>query len=59
MSVIFKCDGCGAEVEKSSATKPYDWFSRKDDDGEQFACSRGCIAKVAEASGKTGLVLPI
>ena len=29
------------------------------DDGTQLACSRACIEKVAAATGKTSVVLPI
>ena len=59
MAVIFKCDGCGVEVEQASAFKPHLWFSRKDEDCEQFACSRPCIDKIAEATGKTRVIIPI
>jgi hypothetical protein len=42
-----------------AAFKPRDWFSRSDDDGTQVACSRECIDKIAEKTGKTRVILPI
>lgn len=64
VSVKFVCDGCGKEAAGSfnrlgSSFKPDSWFSRSDDDGTQMACSRECIDKIAAATGKTGVVLPI
>lgn len=59
MSIEYICDGCGARQPVKREAKPRDWFVREDDDGVQVACSRPCIALVAKASGKTGLVLPI
>lgn len=58
------CDGCGkrepAQVSlRGEYIKPRDWFSRRDGDGTQVACSRECIEQVAAATGKTGLVAPI
>lgn len=64
MPVIFICDGCGKQEPAVPGAhggwfKPHLWFGRKDEDGEQLACSRPCIEKVAEKTGKTSLVLPI
>lgn len=60
--VIFECDGCGRQEEgffvDATAVKPHLWYSRRDQDGTQLACSRACIDKVAEKSGKTRVVLP-
>lgn len=39
--------------------KPHSWYERSDDDGIQSACSRECIKKIAEKTGKTSCVLPI
>ncbi len=57
------CDGCGKRqkmVAGSGGTwhKPRDWFERTDKDGTQTACSRECIDKIAEKSGKMSVVLP-
>lgn len=60
--VVFRCDGCGKQEAGNFANgwwKPVHWFQRSDGDGAQIACSRRCIDKVAERSGKTGLVLPV
>lgn len=62
--VIFICDGCGKQEEGSfsrsgDALKPRLWYQRSDDEGVQLACSRRCIKRVAEKTGKTSLVLPI
>lgn len=62
MACKFICDGCGKEAEVKYLNgwwKPSNWFQRSDDEGAQIACSRECIDKVAERTGKTGLVLPI
>lgn len=64
MSAEFICDGCGKrEVGKALRSggwsRPSDWYERTDEDGTQTACSRECIRRVAEKSGKTDLVLPI
>lgn len=62
--VTFRCDGCG-RLEPGTfnrmgdALKPSRWYQRSDDDGSQLACSRACIDKIAEASGKTRVVRPI
>ena len=62
MSVIFVCDGCNRQEEGDKRPhgwfKPLQWFSRRDDDGEQHACCRACIEQVAKTSGKTKVVLP-
>lgn len=59
----FVCDGCGKECTAfwngHDYFKPASWFQRADDDGPQDACSRECIEKIAEKSGKTKVVLPI
>lgn len=60
---MFKCDGCGLvelgeKWPDGSWHKRSHWYSRKDADGEQFACSRDCIKIVAERTGKTSLVMP-
>ncbi len=57
--IKYICDGCQKEQLTANSLKPHHWFVRSDEDGEQHACSRPCIEKVARASGKTGLVLPI
>lgn len=57
------CDGCGARARMKSNGhswyKPDHWYERSDDDGTQTACSRECIKKIAEETGKTTVVLPI
>lgn len=53
------CDGCGRKQTVKRFDKPREWFSREDDDGVQLACSRQCIRKTAEATGKSGLVMPL
>jgi hypothetical protein len=63
MACEFICDGCGKRqvVFRYPAGwfSPSSWFERSDEDGGQVACSRACIEKVAAASGKTDVVLPI
>jgi hypothetical protein len=63
MSAISICDGCGKQEPMFYANgawhKPSDWFQRADADGAQLACSRPCIDKVAEKTGKTSVVIPI
>jgi hypothetical protein len=67
MSATIKCDGCGKEVQMTFSKanpsagwlKPHHWYQRMDSDGPQDACSRECIEKIAKATGKTPLVLPI
>jgi hypothetical protein len=39
--------------------KPRSWYERTDEDGTQTACSRECIEKIAEKTGKTAVVLPV
>lgn len=51
-----KCDGCG--VDSGETEKPPLWYSRKDADGTQTACSRACIDTIAAATGKTRVILP-
>lgn len=64
MACKYICDGCGKEAEavhydRLGWSKPPSWYQRSDKDGPQDACSRACIDKISEASGKTGVVLPI
>lgn len=63
MAAEWICDGCGKRAPGVPAGgnwyKPDSWFERSDDDGIQTACSRPCIDRIAKASGKTGVVLPI
>lgn len=63
MSAKSICDGCGKEHPMFYAHgkwfKPSTWYERSDEDGIQTACSRECIKKIAEKSGKTSMVLPI
>lgn len=51
-----KCGGCGKEA--TTPEKPNDWYSREDEDGKQFACSRKCIDIVSSNTGKTRVILP-
>jgi hypothetical protein len=57
------CDGCGKRAPMDWAHgnwfKPDLWYQRSDKDGIQTACSRKCIERIAQATGKTGVVLPI
>lgn len=53
MAAEIICDGCG------NWFKPSKWFERSDDDGIQSACSRECIEKIADKSGKTSVIIPI
>ena len=64
MSATIKCDGCGKEARMEAGPhgnwfKPVKWYQRSDEDGIQDACSRDCIDKIAQKSGKTAVVLPI
>lgn len=66
MTAEFICDGCGKRAPgvfwprgTSGWHKPDSWFQRQDDDRPQDACSRECIKKIADKSGKTSCVLPI
>jgi len=64
MGMIAICDGCGKQVSAYANSmgnwfKPPSWYERSDKDGIQTACSRECIDKIAEKSGKTGVVLPV
>ena len=63
MACEFICDGCGKRARGfyngRDWFKPSSWFERSDTDGPQTVCSRECIAKVAEKTGKTSVVLPI
>jgi hypothetical protein len=60
----FTCDGCGATAvgefwpHTNEWHKPPAWFQRSDEDGVQLACSRECIGRIAEATGKTKVVMP-
>ena len=61
--ILYVCDGCEKQAPAEKAArgliKPFGWYQRADEDGEQHACSRECIAKVSDSTGKTPLVLPI
>ena len=63
MSAEWICDGCGkrepAMQGRSGWFSPKSWYSRGDDYHTQDACSRECIDKIAKATGKTNVVLPI
>ena len=64
MAAEFICDGCGKRVMATQGPhgqwlKPHSWYQRSDEDGIQVACSRACIARTSEKSGKTKVVLPI
>jgi hypothetical protein len=63
MACIYVCDGCGKKAKGvkvgTNWRKPYSWFQRGDEDGIQDACSRKCIEKIAEETGKTGVILPV
>lgn len=63
MACEYICDGCGKREpgvpQTHGYSKPRIWFQRGDQDGNQDACSRECIERIAEKSGKTGVVLPI
>ena len=65
MAAEFICDGCGKREPAVKQGrdwhwgKPPKWFQRADEDGIQDACSRVCIEKIAKASGKTRVVLPL
>lgn len=64
MATEWICDGCGKRApgvpgRLGTWHKPRSWYERSDDDGIQSACSRECIDKIAEQSGKTNVVLPI
>lgn len=62
MAVEAICDGCGKREPMYYAGynwhKPDQWYQRSDKDGAQMACSRQCIEKIAEKTGKTAFVLP-
>ena len=57
------CDGCGKEQPMIAVNgrwvKPRDWYERSDEEGTQTACSRKCVDKIAEKSGKTSVILPL
>jgi hypothetical protein len=63
--IKYICDGCAKEADAVFSSearrlfKPDSWFARADEDGEQHACSRECIKKASEKTGKTDLVLPV
>ncbi|MGB0972439.1 MAG: hypothetical protein ACPGVG_15995 [Mycobacterium sp.] len=66
MSAEIKCDGCGTTAPmtwwpgnvSAGWQKPSNWFQRGDSSGIQDACSRECIQRIADESGKTSVVLP-
>lgn len=52
------CDGCGKRAPMwanrvGNWFKPSNWYQRTDEDGTQVACSRECIEKIADKTGKT------
>lgn len=57
------CDGCGKRARMPNYNgnwfKPDAWFERSDKDGTQSACSRECIDKIAAATGKTRVIIPV
>jgi hypothetical protein len=63
--IKYICDGCGKEENgvfypaALKVFKPEKWFERADKDGEQHACCRDCVEKIAEKTKKTSVVLPI
>ena len=63
MAAEIICDGCGRREPMHNNGrdwfKPRDWYERGDEDGLQTACSRDCLKRVAERTGKTAVVLPI
>lgn len=63
MACEYVCDGCGKRAPAvhngRDWFKPAKWFQRSDEDGPQDACSRECIERIAEKSGKTSVVLPV
>lgn len=63
MACEYICDACGKRMKASHNRrdwlKPRSWFQRSDKDGPQDACSRECIKKIAEKTGKTNVILPI
>jgi len=64
MACEFICDGCGKREPGWASRngdwfKPRLWFQRTDDDGTQMACSRECIDRIAEKTGKTRCILPL
>jgi len=64
MACEFICDGCdkrapGSQGELGTWHKPRSWFERSDGDGIQTACSRECVGRIAERTGKTSVVLPV
>lgn len=62
MACEFICDGCGARASfghfQGGWFKPDAWYERSDKDGSQIACSRECVKRIAEKSGKTDVVMP-
>lgn len=63
MAAEWICDGCGKRIPGVPAGgrwhKPDSWYERSDGDGIQTACSRPCIDRIANATGKTKVVLPV
>jgi hypothetical protein len=62
MACEFICDGCGKR-EQGKLTifcwiQPEGWYSRGDEVDVQLACSRECVKKVSEKTGKTDIVAP-
>lgn len=63
MACEYICDGCLTRMPAldngRDYIKPDGWYKRADKDGIQVACSRECIEKIAEKTGKTSVVLPV
>ena len=58
------CDGCGKRAPMLAGRdgrwrKPRNWYERSDEDGIQTACSRECIDKIADESGKSRVILSL
>ena len=63
MAAEIICDGCGKREPMTWNSfgdwfKPSLWYQRSDADGIQVCCSRECIDKIAEKTGKTNVVIP-
>jgi hypothetical protein len=63
MGCEYTCDGCGKKAPAiiggdREFHKPEKWYERADEDGIQVACSRECIKKIAEKTGKTVCIFP-
>lgn len=72
MSIQYTCDGCGNTesgtwngriwirpiVARGLSGGGGEWWERQDKDGQQHACSRDCVDKIAEEKGVTRVVFP-